>query len=104
MLICSERFDMKHIIVLGDGTQITADLNGNNYLPDSSVDDELLEDVNLIGMTIDGVIQTDMTCCNHWTDDDGEHIIFRQYSPDEVARQELEAKIEYIAMMGDIDL
>ena len=46
---------MKHIIILGDGTEISADLNGNNYILDSTVDDELLEDVNLIGMTIDGV-------------------------------------------------
>ena len=94
----------KHIIILGDGTRITADLNGNNYLPDAPVSDELLEDVNLIGMTIDGVEQENTTCCNHWTDNDGEHIVFRQYTPDEIARQELTAKIEYLAMMGDVEL
>lgn len=95
---------MKHIIILGDGTEISADLNGNNYILDSTVDDELLEDVNLIGMTIDGVTQVDTTCCNHWIDSDGEHVVFRQYSPNEIERQKLEAKIEYIAMMGDIEL
>lgn len=95
---------MKHIIILADGAEITADLNGNNYLPDSPVDDMLLDDANLIGMTIDGKEQESMTCCNHWTDAYGEHIVFRQYSPSELEKQQLEAKIEYIAMMGDIDL
>lgn len=94
----------KHTIVLGDGTTIEAELNGNNYLPTTPVSDELLDDVNLIGMTIDGVIQGNVTCCNHWTDSDGEHIVFRTYSDDELARQELNAKIEYVAMMGDIEL
>lgn len=73
-------------------------------MPDLPVEDELLEDYNLIGMTIDGQEQTNVTCCNHWTDTAGEHIVFRQYSPDELERQELNAKIEYLAMMGDIEL
>ena len=94
----------KHTIILGDGTTITAELNGNNYLPDSPVSDELLEDYNLVGMTIDGMEQENMTCCNHWTDNDGEHIVFRQYSPNEIAQQEINAKLEYLAMMGDVEL
>ena len=93
-----------HMIVLGDGTEIRAGLNGNNYYPTEPVDDELLEDLNLIGMTIDGVEQPDTTCCNHWTDEDGEHIVFRQYSDAEKANLDIHAKIEYIAMMGGIDL
>lgn len=93
-----------HIIILGDGTRIEAALNGNNYLPVEPVADELLDDVNLIGMTIDGVEQINVTCCNHWTDGDGEHIVFRQYSPDEMARFDLESQIQYLAMMGDIEL
>ena len=94
----------KHTIILGDGTVIIAMLNGNNYIPDEPVMDEMLDDVNLIGMTIDGVEQENTTCCNHWTDADGEHIVFRQYSADEIALQELNAKIEYLAMMGDVEL
>ena len=95
---------MSHVIVFGDGTEITAELSGNNYYPDEPVDDELLDDINLIGMTIDGIERENVTCVRHWTDSLGEHIVFRNYTPEELAIQDLDAKIEYIAMMGDIDL
>ena len=91
-------------IILGDGTQFEAELNGNNYMALTPIDDELLDDINLIGMTIDGVEQENVTCVRHWTDSLGEHIVFRNYTPEELAIQDLEAKIEYLAMMGDIDL
>jgi len=45
-----------------------------------------------------------MTCCNFWEAEDGKHIIFRQKSYEEIQREELNAKLEYIAMMADIDL
>ena len=46
----------------------------------------------------------DLTCCNLFKDEDGTHIIFRQYSHEEIERQKLNAKIEYLAMMGGIEL
>ena len=91
-------------IILGDGTQFEAELNGNNYMAQTPIDDELLDDINLIGMTIDGVEQENTTCAAHWTDEYGEHIIFRQYTQTELTMQDLEAKIEYLAMMGDVEL
>ena len=94
----------KHLIVLGDGTEIEAGLNGNTYLPTEPVDDELLDDLILIGREIDGVEQFDMTVADHWTDNDGERIVFRQYSEAEKSNLDINAKIEYIAMMGGIDL
>ena len=55
-------------------------------------------------MKIDGVEHNDLTCCNLFKDEDGTHIIFRQYSHEEIERQKLNAKIEYLAMMGGIEL
>lgn len=93
-----------HVIVLADGTEISATLNGNNYISAEHIDDSLLDDSNLIGMTIDGEEQINLTCCNHFADDEGDHIIFRELSDQELAMQDLSAKLSYIAMMEDIEL
>lgn len=91
-------------IKLGSGIEFHATLNGNNYITNEEITEEMLDDVNLIGMEIDGVVLDNMTCCNYWTAEDGIHIIFRQYTTEELERQELNAKLEYIAMMEDIEL
>ena len=91
-------------IKLGDGTEFYATLNGNNYITSEAITEEMLEDVNLIGLEIDGVTMENTTCCNFWIAEDGTHIIFRQYSNEELERQALNAKLEYIAMMEDIEL
>ncbi len=93
-----------HVIILGDGTRIEAALNGNNYIVESPVDDNLLADSNLIGMTIDGVKQVNTTCCNHFIDEEGDHLIFRQYSSNELEFQRINANMDFIAMMADIEL
>ena len=92
-------------IVLADGKKIKGTINGNNYVTTGSVTEADLSDTNLIGATVNGAAMGyNMTCCNFWEQADGKHIIFRQKSYDEVERELLNAKLEYIAMMADIDL
>lgn len=65
---------MSHEILLKDGTTITAELNGNNYITQQKVTEAMLE--NLAGMTIDGVEQIDAVLSNLWKEKDGTHIVF----------------------------
>ncbi|MDY3233209.1 MAG: hypothetical protein SOW94_01480, partial [Erysipelotrichaceae bacterium] len=85
-------------------TKITASLNGNNYITNDMDLETDLSDSKLIGMKIDGIEQKNITCCNRWKADDGIHLVFRNYSHAELVQQNLNAKLEYIAMMGDIEL
>jgi hypothetical protein len=93
-----------HTIVFGDGTEITVTMNGNNYISETPIDPDLLDDLNLIGMKIDGEERENMTCCNHFEDEEGDHIIFRELNEQDLLIQSLTAKLEYIAMMEDIEL
>ena len=92
------------MIELKNGLVIECILNGNNYITQQEIKESDLSDLNLIGVKIDGVEYSDLTCCNFFKDEDGTHIIFRQYSHEEIERQKLNAKIEYLAMMGGIEL
>ena len=92
------------MIELKNGLVIEYVLNGNNYITQQEIKESDLSDLNLIGVKIDGVEYSDLTCCNFFKDEDGTHIIFRQYSHEEIERQKLNAKIEYLAMMGGIEL
>ena len=93
-----------HKIVFGDGTEITVTMNGNNYISETPIDPDLLDDLNLIGMKIDGEECQNLTCCNHFEDEEGDHIIFRELNEQDLLIQSLTAKLEYIAMMEDIEL
>ena len=92
------------MIELKNGLVIEYVLNGNNYITQQDIKESDLSDLNLIGVKIDGVEHNNLTCCNFFKDEDGTHIIFRQYSHEEIERQKLNAKIEYLAMMGGIEL
>ena len=91
-------------IVLADETEITGKVNGNNYITKQDIAADQLDDLNLIGATINGSTMENMTCCNFWNEDDGTHIVFRQKTDQELANESINAKLEYIAMMADIDL
>lgn len=92
------------MIELKSGLIIDCILNGNNYITQQDIKESDLSDLNLIGVKIDGVEHNNLTCCNFFKDEDGTHIIFRQYTHEEIERQKLNAKIEYLAMMGGIEL
>ena len=52
-------------IILANGTEIHATLNGNNYITDDEVNIEILSDANLSSVNIGGVDYKDMTCIIH---------------------------------------
>lgn len=91
----------KHTIVFGNGVSRQFSLNGNNYISDEPIPDELLIDQNLVGMTIDGVEQFDTVCCNHFMDEEGDHVIFAVLSESEKKQRLLESIIRQQA--ADID-
>lgn len=88
--------DELYTIVFADGTKVDVSLNGNNYISPTKIDDTILSDENLDGMTINGVEQFGLTCCNHFQDEEGDHIIFRELSPDEKHRKLTESNITNI--------
>lgn len=45
-----------------------------------------------------------MVLTNIWEQQDGTHFILREMTLEEKAAMDVDAKIEYIAMMADIDL
>lgn len=87
-------------VVLSDGFKFKAVLNGNTLIPESKVDDKELTDTNLVSVTIDGQKHENMTCVSN-TDT---ALCLRQYTETELNNQKLDAKIQYIAMMGGITL
>lgn len=87
-------------IVLSDGYKFKATVNGNTYYTRTPVADNELTDENLVSILIDGQKYENMTCTAH----DNEHVCFRSFTSDEMARKALEAKIQYVAMMGGITL
>ena len=92
------------IIKLKNGLVIDCVLNGNNYITQQNVSLKDLSDLNLVDVEINGEKKENITCCNLFKDEEGTHIIFREYSHEELERQKLDAKIEYLAMMGEIEL
>lgn len=71
-----------HKIIMKDGTQINAVLNGNNYISADKVEDSVLADSNLEGMKIDGTAVSYETVLAHFSDSEGDHIIFGNYTPE----------------------
>lgn len=90
-------------IVLNDNTTIEAELNGNNYIVDKEVADEKLDRTNLVKITIDGMEYENMKC-QHFMENGKQHLIFMPMSEEEIKNADLLSKIEYIAMMTDVDL
>ena len=91
-------------IILADEQEITGIINGNNYITTQPITADMLEDTNLIGASINGDPMEKMTCCNFWEAADGKHIVFRQKSAQEIENETINAKLEYIAMMTDVEL
>lgn len=87
-----------------DGFEFEADVNGNNIIPSIEVSNDELQEDNLVEVYIDDVKHENMTCCNNFKVNDKQHLIIRPLTERELKDRDFEAKIEYIAMMGDIDL
>lgn len=55
-------------------------------------------------MRLDGEEQEDMKCTNVWYEDGNTKMVFHPLTHAEKVQLDTEAKIQYIAMMADIDL
>ena len=94
----------KFTLILGDGKTITGSINGNNYITTQTVEPEDLDEMNLVGATLNGEPLDGMRCCNLWTQADGTHMIFIPITDEEWKIRELTAQIEYLAMMTEVEL
>lgn len=95
-------------MILADGTELTGfRQNGNNYVSQERVDEAVFED-NLSTLTLtDG--ETEITMNNavliqqvKYTD--GWYLCFRELTPQELQNITILSKIDYLAMMANIDL
>ena len=87
-----------------DGFEFEAELNGNNIIPSVEVADTELQEENLVEVYIDDVKYENMTCCNNFKMDGKQHLVIRPLTERELKDRDFEAKLEYIAMMGDVEL
>ena len=103
-----EYIDKTYKIILADGTVLSnLKLNGNNFVSDAEVTEDQFID------NLDPVVINDGE-----TDDVHEHMalvqiikygeqyyfVLRDRTPDELLRIKMQADIEYLAMMSDIEL
>ena len=87
-----------------DGFEFEAELNGNNIIPAVEVAEEELHEDNLVEVYIDGVKHENMACCNNFQVGGKQHLVIRPLTERELKDRDFEAKLEYLAMMGDIEL
>jgi len=87
-----------------NGFEFEAELNGNNIIPSVEVADDELKEDNLVEVYIDDVKHENMMCSNNFKVDGKQHLIFRPLTERELKDRDIEAKLEYLAMMGDVEL
>lgn len=100
--------EKRYTITLADGTELTdLRLNGNNYISDVPVSEDIFED-NCAPLTVsDGeneevhenaeLIQVAQYGSEYW-------VAFRDLSPAELESAKMRSDIEYLAMMTDVEL
>lgn len=67
-------------------------------------EDKVIFAVNLSHVTINGTEYRDMLLRNYWEDSDGWHIVISEITPQERYEARINSKIDYIAMIEDIEL
>ena len=87
-----------------DGFEFEAEINGNNIITAVEVADDELKEDNLVEVFIDNVKHENMMCCNNFKIDGKQHLIIRPLTERELKDRDFEAKLEYLAMMGDVEL
>lgn len=102
-------------LILADGTKLeNLTQNGNNYVSPTEIDEGVFED-NLTTLTIvDEDTSEEETLSNlefvqmvHYENfhgNTGYYFVLREKSDAEIREETIDAKIDYIAMMSDIDL
>ena len=100
-------------VTLSDGTTIeNLGLNGNNFISDTEITEDVftgkLSSVTVEGTDEEGNAVTEeygrMELIHITKYDDGYYFALRELSQDEIDKEQMQADIEYIAMMSDIDL
>lgn len=99
---------MSYTITLADGQQITGlSKNGDNFVSQSEVDESIFEG-NLSTMTVSDGETTEtyenVELIQQVKYKDGWYLAFRELSAQELRDMEIDAKIDYIAMMADVDM
>lgn len=95
-------------ITLTDGTVLdNLKLNGNNFISDTPIDEEMFID-NCVSVTIsDGSteeLHENMALVQIMKINEEYHFILKDLSTDEIERIKTKADIEYIAMMTEVEL
>jgi hypothetical protein len=99
-----------YTITLADGTKLeNLELNGNNFVSKTAIDESIFTSKNLKKVTIvdeDGATYVfEYQVLEHFAQyDDGYYFILRDKSPDEDFREDINAKIDYLAMMMEVEL
>ncbi len=100
---------MKYTLTLADGTCLTGfSKNGDNFVSTTEVDEGIFEN-NLSKMIVsDGETETtyynvELIAQRQWFDGTY-YLAFREMADQEIREATINAKIDYLAMMSDIDL
>lgn len=80
----------RHKIILSNGTIIEAELNGNNFIFDTPVKDDVFTDETIKGMMIDNVTQSFDRVVHHFMEDGKDHVIFGNYTTEDILKQRVE--------------
>lgn len=91
-------------IVLTDNTTIQAKLNGNNYITTEKVEETKLDKTNLVKIKIDDKEYTNMKCQYFDDEENKQHLIFMPITDDELEKEKLNVKLQYLALMCDVEL
>lgn len=95
-------------IILADGTELTGfTQNGSNYVSKTKVNETVFEG-NLSTLTLtDGeteIVMHNAVLIQQVKYKDGWYLCFRELTPQEIQYAALNGKIDYLAMMADIDM
>lgn len=95
-------------VTLADGTTIeNLRLNGNNFVSDNPIDKSIFDGNCHSVMISDGKTETiheNMECVQVTQMDEQYWFVLRELSQEELKEAKMQASIEYIAMMCDVDL
>lgn len=95
-------------LILKNGAQINCSLNGNNFITKDDLTGINFGNANLQIITVkdgdDTQVFHDMKMTNKWDEDDGTHLVFNRRTEREMSEERIQAKLDYIAMMTEVDL
>lgn len=92
-------------IELSDGSVIQdLEINGNCFISENNIKDELLTDDMLSKIMIDGATYKNITLVRKWVQDNKTWLALRQKSEDEIWKEQYKSNLDYIAMMSNVDL